>query len=168
MVSRIPIWVANTVLTSFLFFCIMFFVVSNENRKLHLAYNRLNDPHYANFATIQEIIRVKNKFPILYQCHYTFFLENGTLVESSESIPYEIYKKLKLGDSIQIASIETSFFGRKLALSKIKNNTETPPLLENLERFFRGGVALFAILSGLSLLFRAWGLKSRTYPSPQK
>ncbi|WP_246051961.1 hypothetical protein [Leptospira idonii] len=150
----------------------MYVLIYSEISKLRSEYKHLSDPgsasKYSSFATIQEISRIKNSFPIIYQCHYSFALENGALMESSETIPYDIYKKLKLGDSIEISRKETSLFGRKIALSKIKANEETPPLIENLERFFRGALSVFTILAGLSLLFRAWGLQSRSYLSQQK
>ncbi|GBF51899.1 hypothetical protein LPTSP4_34370 [Leptospira ryugenii] len=128
--------------------------------------NHLENLGNLSFAVVQEIGRVKNKFPIQYECHYSFSLKNGQLAESSEVIPYSIYRKLKLGDSIQIYRKEMTVFGRKIAVSKIKENDEVSTPLIHLERFFRGAVAYFAVLIGLATLFRAWGLQFRTYRSP--
>jgi len=146
----------------------MYAILSFENKKLKLAYIQLPSPLNSSFASIQEISRVKNRYPIIYQCHYVFSLQDGTLIEASETIPYSIYKKLKLGDPIEIYRKEVSVFGRKVALSKISENEEIPPLLENLERFFRGGISFFAIMVGISTLLRAWGLQFQTYLSQKK
>ncbi len=168
MSPRLPIWVSNVVFISFIFMACLYAVVSYENKKLKLAFAHLPSTYNAGFATVQEISRVKNRFPIVYQCNYVFALQDGSLAEASETIPYSIYKKLKLGDPIEIYRTDVSLFGRKIALSKIRENNETPPLVENLERFFRGGLAFFAVLVGLATLFRAWGLQFQTYLSLKK
>jgi hypothetical protein len=168
MSHRLPIWVSNTIFICFIFILSVYALLSFESQKLKQAYIKLPSPLNASFATIQEISRVKNRYPIVYQCHYVFSLQDGSLSEASETIPYKIYKKLKLGDPIEIYRKEILLFGRKIALSKISENDEVPPLIENLERFFRGGVAFFAILVGLSTLFRAWGLQFQTYLSQRK
>jgi hypothetical protein len=165
MSHRLPIWVSNTILLCFTFISLVFVVVHFENAKLKREFSLLPKQTNAGFATIQEISRARNQYPIIYQCHYSFSLQDGSLAEASETIPYIIYKKLKLGDPIEIYRMETYLFGRKIALSKISENDEQPPLIENLERFFRGGVFFFAIISCLSILFRVLGSRFQTYRS---
>jgi hypothetical protein len=168
MNARLPTWVSNSILVCLLIFLILFAVVSFENHNLREAYERLQSPSNFSFATIQEISRIKNRFPIVYQCHYTFAMPDGKLAESSETIPYSIYKKLKLGDPIQIYRMETLLFGRKTALSKIVENNEVPPLIDNLERFFRGGLLFFTFVGLFVFLFRVLGSRFQTYLFLQK
>ena len=168
MSPRLPIWVSNTILVCFLFVSIVYTLIAYESKYLKQAYSELPNPYNSSFATIQEITKVKNSYPITYQCHYAFSLQNGILAESAETIPYSIYKKLKLGDPIEIYRKEITLFGRKIALSKIGDNNQTPPLIDNLERYFRGAVAFFAIMAGLAALFRVWGLQFQTYQSQKK
>ncbi len=165
MSKRIPIWVANTVFVSFVVVSILYVTVRTQNQKLKHEYKHLKIAENSSFGSIQELSRIKRQFPIAYECNYVFGLSTGNLFEATEKIPYSIYKKLKLGDSIEIFRKEVSIFGRTSAITTIKGNEETPPFLDNLERFFRIGLVYFLILTGLSLLFRAWGLLSQTYPS---
>ncbi len=168
MSPRLPIWVSNTIFLCFVFMASTYAIVNFESNKLKLAYARLPSPYNTSFATIQEISRVKNRFPINYQCQYVFSLYDGTLAEASETIPYSIYKKLKLGDPVEIYRKEINLFGRKIALSKIRENEEVPPLIENLERFFQAGAIFFAVLAVLAILFRVLGLRFQTYLSQKK
>lgn len=168
MSPRLPIWVSNTIFLCFVFMACIYAVVNFESKKLKLAYEGLPSPYNTSFATIHEISRVKNRFPIIYQCQYVFSLYDGTLAEASETIPYTIYKKLKLGDPVEIYRKEVNLFGRRIALSKIRENEEVPPLIENLERFFQAGAIFFGLLAFLSLIFRVLGPRSQTYLSQKK
>lgn len=165
MSKRIPIWVANTVFVSFIVISLFYVVVRIENQKIKNEHISLISPQNQSFGSIQELSRIKNQFPIAYQCNYIFGLSDGNLFEATERIPYSIYKKLKLGDSIEIYRKEIRVFGRMTAISKAKGSLEIPPYLDNLERFFRIALTYFLLLTGLSILFRAWGLLSQTYPS---
>lgn len=168
MAPRIPVWIANSVLVSFLVISLFYSLVHFENNYLKSETATLNEEKNRSFAIVQELSRVKNQFPIAYQCHYSFGLSNGSLYEITERIPYSIYKRLRLGDTIEVYKREIGIFGKQTAISRIKGNEEPLPLLENLEKYFQYGFVYLLVLVGLTVIFRVWGLLSRIYPSQQK
>lgn len=168
MSPRIPIWIANSVFVSFLVISLFYSLVHFENNYLKSETATLNEEKNRSFAIVQELSRVKNQFPIAYQCHYSFGLSNGSLYEITERIPYSIYKRLRLGDTIEVYKREIGIFGKQTAISRIKGNEEPLPLLENLEKYFQYGFVYLLVLVGLTVIFRVWGLLSRIYPSQQK
>lgn len=168
MSPRIPVWIANSVLVSFLVISLFYSLVHFENNYLKSETATLNEEKNRSFAIVQELSRVKNQFPIAYQCHYSFGLSNGSLYEITERIPYSIYKRLRLGDTIEVYKREIGIFGKQTAISRIKGNEEPLPLLENLEKYFQYGFVYLLVLVGLTVIFRVWGLLSRIYPSQQK
>ncbi|MGE8722888.1 hypothetical protein ACO2KH_17135 [Leptospira terpstrae] len=168
MSPRIPVWIANSVFVSFLVISLFYSLVHFENNYLKSETATLNEEKNRSFAIVQELSRVKNQFPIAYQCHYSFGLSNGSLYENTERIPYSIYKRLRLGDTIEVYKREIGIFGKQTAISRIKGNEEPLPLLENLEKYFQYGFIYLLVLVGLTVIFRVWGLLSRIYPSQQK
>ncbi|MBM9547487.1 hypothetical protein JWG40_10710 [Leptospira sp. 201903074] len=168
MSPRIPVWIANSVFVSFIVISLFYSLVYFENSYLKSQTTTLNEEKNRSFAIVQELSRVKNQFPIAYQCHYSFGLSNGSLFEITERIPYSIYKKLRLGDTIEVYKREIRIFGKQTAISRIKGNEEPLPLLENLERYFQYGFIYLLVLVVLTLVIRVLGLLSRTYPSQQK
>ncbi|MCG6146241.1 hypothetical protein [Leptospira bandrabouensis] len=168
MSPRVSVWITNAIFLSFIVVSLFYSLVYFENQNLIIETANLNEERNRSFAIVQELSRVKNQFPIAYQCHYSFGLSNGSLHEITERIPYSIYKKLRLGDTIQVYKKEIRTFGKLTAISRIKGNEEPLPLLENLERYFRYGFIYLLVLVGVTLVIRALGLLSQTYPSQQK
>ncbi|PJZ83351.1 hypothetical protein [Leptospira harrisiae] len=168
MSPRISVWIANSVFVSFAVITLFYSLVHFENSKLQSETKTLNEEKNRSFAIVQELSRVKNQFPIAYQCHYSFGLSNGSLFEITERIPYSIYKRLRLGDTIEVYKREIKIFGKQTAISQIKGNEEPLPLLENLERYFQYGFIYLLVLVGVTFFFRVLGLLSQTYPSQQK
>ncbi|TGK82810.1 hypothetical protein EHQ23_16090 [Leptospira bourretii] len=168
MSPRISVWISNSVFVSFAVIALFYSLVHFENAHLQLETKTLNEERNRSFAIVQELSRVKNQFPIAYQCHYTFGLSNGSLYEITERIPYSIYKRLRLGDTIEVYKKEIRIFGKQTAISRIKGNEEPLPLLENLERYFQYGFVYLLVLVGVTFLIRVLGLLSQTYPSQQK
>ncbi|MCG6142340.1 hypothetical protein [Leptospira mtsangambouensis] len=168
MSPRISVWISNSVFVSFAVIALFYSLVYLENSQLQSATKTLNEERNRSFAIVQELSRVKNQFPIAYQCHYSFGLSNGSLYEITERIPYSIYKRLRLGDTIEVYKKEIKIFGKQTAISRIKGNEESLPLLENLERYFQYGFVYLLVLVGVTFLIRVLGLLSQTYPSQQK
>ncbi|TGM77617.1 hypothetical protein EHR01_08385 [Leptospira mtsangambouensis] len=168
MSPRISVWISNSVFVSFAVIALFYSLVHFENSHLQFETKTLNEERNRSFAIVQELSRVKNQFPIAYQCHYSFGLSNGSLYEITERIPYSIYKRLRLGDTIEVYKKEIRIFGKQTAISQIKGNEEPLPLLENLERYFQYGFVYLLVLVGVTSLFRVLGLLSQTYPSQQK
>lgn len=168
MTPRISVWISNSVFVSFLVLSIFYSVVHFENLTLREESTKLVDESNRSFARVQELSRIKNQFPIAYQCHYSFGLSNGSLFESTEKIPYSIYKKLRLGDSIQIYKKEIWILGKRTAISRIMGNDEPLPLLENLEKYFKYSFFYFLVLTVVFLTLRVSGWLFRIYPSQQK
>ncbi|TGK86382.1 hypothetical protein EHQ31_08065 [Leptospira montravelensis] len=168
MSPRVSVWITNAVFLSFIVVSLFYSLVHFENQNLKTETANLNEEKNRSFAIVQELSRVKNQFPIAYQCHYSFGLSNGSLHEITERIPYSIYKKLRLGDTIQVYKKEIRIFGKQTAISRIKGNEEPLPLLENLERYFQYGFIYLLVLVGFTFIVRVLGLLSQTYPSRQK
>lgn len=168
MSPRISVWITNSVFVSFIVISLFYSFVHFENRYLKFETASLNEERNRSFAIVQELSRVKNQFPIAYQCHYSFGLSNGSLFEITERIPYSIYKRLRLGDTIEVHKKEIKIFGKQTAISRIRGNEEPLPLLENLEKYFQYGFIYLLVLVGVTLIIRVLGLLSRTYPSLQK
>ncbi|TGK83074.1 hypothetical protein EHQ24_07110 [Leptospira noumeaensis] len=168
MSPKISVWISNSVFISFIVISLFYSLVHFENSYLKSETQTLTTEKNRSFAIVQELSRVKNQFPIAYQCHYSFGLSNGSLFEITERIPYSIYKRLRLGDTIEVYKKEIRIFGKQTAISQIRGNEEPLPLLENLERYFLYGFIYLLVLAGVSLPIRVLGLLSRTYPSQQK
>ncbi|PJZ44171.1 hypothetical protein EHQ30_11420 [Leptospira brenneri] len=168
MSPKISVWISNSVFISFIVISLLYSLVHFENSYLKSETLTLSTEKNRSFAIVQELSRVKNQFPIAYQCHYSFGLSNGSLYEITERIPYSIYKRLRLGDTIEVYKKEIRIFGRQTAISQIRGNEEPLPLLENLERYFLYGFIYLLALVGITSIFRVLGLLSRTYPSQQK
>ncbi|TGM77852.1 hypothetical protein EHQ99_16055 [Leptospira bouyouniensis] len=168
MTPRISIWISNSVLISFLVVSILYSIVHVENKSLRNESSSLIEEKNRSFARVQELSRVKNEFPIAYQCHYNFGLSDGSLFESTEKIPYSIYKRLRLGDSIEIYKKELRILGKQTAISRIMGNDEPLPLLENLEKYFKYSFYYFLALTTVLFSIRVLGWLFRTYPSQKK
>ncbi|MCW7482925.1 hypothetical protein [Leptospira kanakyensis] len=168
MSPKISVWISNSVFISFIVISLLYSIVHFENSYLKSETLTLSTEKNRSFAIVQELSRVKNQFPIAYQCHYSFGLSNGSLYEITERIPYSIYKRLRLGDTIEVYKKEIRIFGKQTAISQIRGNDESLPLLENLERYFLYGFVYLLVLVGVTLLTRVLGLLSRIYPSKQK
>ncbi|TGL88289.1 hypothetical protein EHQ68_10730 [Leptospira congkakensis] len=168
MSPRISVWIANSVFLSFIVISLFYSLVHFQNSYLKSETTTLIGERNRSFAIVQELSRVKNQFPIAYQCHYSFGLSNGSLYEVTERIPYSIYKRLRLGDTIEVYKKEVKIFGKQTAISQIRGNAEPLPLLENLERYFLYGFIYLLVLVAVTLLIRVLELLSRIYPSQQK
>ncbi|TGL62499.1 hypothetical protein EHQ62_14360 [Leptospira jelokensis] len=168
MTPRTSVWISNSVFVSFLVLTLFYSLVHFENLSLREESTQLVDEKHRSFARVQELSRIKNQFPIAYQCHYSFGLSNGSLFESTEKIPYSIYKKLRLGDSIEIYKKEIWILGKKTAISRIMGNDEPLPLLENLEKYFQYSFYYFLALTVVFLTIRVSGWLFQIYPSQQK
>lgn len=168
MSPRISVWISNSVFVSFLVISILYSLIHLENKSLQKESSSLINEKNRSFARVQELSRVKNQFPIAYQCHYNFGLSDGSLFESTERIPYSIYKKLRLGDSIEIYKKELMILGKQTAISRILGNDEPLPLLENLEKYFRYSFYYFFVLTIFLFFLRVSEWLFQTYPSQNK
>ncbi|TGM32035.1 hypothetical protein EHQ91_17110 [Leptospira biflexa] len=168
MSPRISVWISNSVFISFFAVSILYSLVYFENNSLREESSSLIDEKNRSFARVQELSRIKNQFPIAYQCHYNFGLSDGSLFESTEKIPYSIYKRLRLGDTIEIYKKELRSLGKQTAISRIMGNEEPLPLLENLEKYFKYSFYYFFALTSVLLTIRVSGWLFRIYPSQKK
>ncbi|TGM79222.1 hypothetical protein EHR04_00480 [Leptospira levettii] len=168
MTPRISVWISNSVFVSFFVISIFYSLIYYENSFLKKESTSLINEKNRSFARVQELSRIKNQFPIAYQCHYNFGLSDGSLYESTERIPYSIYKRLRLGDSIEIYKKELRILGKPTAISRIMGNEEPLPLLENLEKYFKFSFYYFLALTAVFLTIRVSELLLRTYPSRKK
>ncbi|PJZ36227.1 hypothetical protein EHQ96_02110 [Leptospira levettii] len=168
MTPRISVWISNSVFVSFFVISIFYSLIYYENSFLKEESTSLINEKNRSFARVQELSRIKNQFPIAYQCHYNFGLSDGSLYESTERIPYSIYKRLRLGDSIEIYKKELRILGKPTAISRIMGNEEPLPLLENLEKYFKFSFYYFLALTAVFLTIRVSELLLRTYPSRKK
>lgn len=166
--SFVYLWLRNLALVSFLVCSLLLIVIKWESTKRKDIYKNIEQEQNSSFGTIQEVSKFKNHFPISYQCQYSFSLVDGTLLEAQEKVPFDIYKRLRHGDTIEIYIHETNLFGKPGAITKIKGNPIPDESLRFPELYFKIGTLFFALMFVLCQSIMVWEWLSRTYPFLQK
>ncbi len=147
---------------------ILFAIVAFENSNLKSKFSTLEQGHNLGFGYVQELTKRPIKNTFAYLVTYSFNSSTGVLFISNELIDYELYKKMRLGDSIEIYRKEVNILGQSSAISKIKSNSEAPPLLENLFLLCLVGEIVLLLSWVGSFSFKAWEQLHQKYPSVGK
>lgn len=168
MNQKISNWVFNVTSWTLLVWTILFALVAIENSNLKRQFSKLEHFQNLGFGYVQELTKRPTKSTFLYLVTYSFNSNSGLLFVSNELINYDLYKKMRLGDSIEIYRQEAKVFGQSSAISKIKSNEETPPLLENLYLLCLVGEIVLLLSWVGSLSFKAWVQLRQRYPLEEK
>lgn len=143
---------------------LLFSLVFIENQSLSEKFSKLEQSKNLSFGYVQELTKRPIKGTFAYLVTYSFNSSSGKQFVSNELIDYDLYKKMRLGDSIQIFQLETKLFGKSSSLSKIKGNSEPPPHLENLYFLCQTGELLLLTCWVASVFAMVLGRLYRKYP----
>jgi len=140
---------------------VLWVLVSKEESLLEKEYAEILSPSNQSFGYIQELSKKSSKNDLIFELTYVFKGASGTSYNALESIPFDMYKKLKLGDSLMIYRREIAVFGKVVGISRIPGNPNPPPLLSTTLLFLQSGMKTLTLLCVMLGVATVWESRSQ-------
>ncbi|MDV6236413.1 hypothetical protein CH379_012325 [Leptospira ellisii] len=139
-----------------LFFFPFYLRISSENRHLDEVYHRLREPGETVFGTLTESVRVEKSGRRAYVVSYRVPDETGKLHEITEQVDENLYRRLRVGDSIEVRRRTFETFGKIRVLARIKKNSLFVNDFDFMETFSLTGLCFSGILILIGSYYRVF------------
>jgi len=141
----------------------LFGVIEWERRNLETVSSSISIKANTNVAYVLELTEKIHSGVSMYLVSYRFSDSEGLGQLAQEVVPYGLYSRLRVGDSLEIYSTSSKIFGKFQAVSRIRQNPILPRNLTNLARLVKVGLLVYLVFGGLLLVARVLELRPQKY-----